>query len=370
MLYAHTIANTSLCQQRDIAKDTDAFDSNAVLLTCLSNGAEVFVDVLANEDKWLLPVSLGSAASCTVIQAAAPNINTDNLSAVLSLAGESISFGAISQILRALFGNETLFMLKLNPLCEKFGNTAVDVWADAKTLVSINPHIRAQLSQEHRIDIIRKANAKLHEPGLLVMDMDSTVIAMECIDEIAGLAGVKEQVSAVTERAMRGEIPFTQSLHDRVACLEGVKASDLLTIRKRIPYMPGFIKSMLILKAFGWRLIIASGGFTFFANYVKQSADLDDAFSNDLEIVDGTLTGKVKGKVVDGQEKANILLHCKQKFKISEMQTVAIGDGANDLMMMAKAGTSVAFRAKATVEEKADSAIFHCGFEGLLYALN
>jgi phosphoserine phosphatase len=199
--------------------------------------------------------------------------------------------------------------------------------------------------------------------------MDSTVIAMECIDEIAAIAGVKDKVSAVTERAMMGEIAFAESLHERVACLAGIHQTDLYAIRDRLPFMPGFVKTTQILQGLHWKLAIASGGFTFFADYIKESLKLDYALSNRLEVIGDTLSGKVLGSVIDAQAKANALTKLQKECGLEQSQTVAIGDGANDLLMMEAAGNSVAFRAKPAVSKAADTSIIHCGFEALLYAM-
>ena len=283
------------------------------------------------------------------------------------VVSQSLSLRKLVIVLAQLYPPQSKLQIRANPYAQEFASIAVDVFADTPAIASKQKI--AELCKQYRVDILGKAQTSLQTPGLLVMDMDSTIIAMECIDEIAGLAGVKDKVSEVTERAMRGEIPFTQSLHARVACLKGVAESDLLNIRDRLPFMPGFVKTMHILKQANWRLAVASGGFTFFADYVKQVASLDEAFSNQLAVENGMLTGEVVGKVVDGNEKARILLSLAEQYGIEQKQCVAIGDGANDLLMMQEAGTAIAYHAKPSVSDAADSAIRYCGFEGLLYAL-
>ncbi len=210
---------------------------------------------------------------------------------------------------------------------------------------------------------------KLSEPGLLVMDMDSTTIEIECIDEIAKLAGVGEQVSAVTELAMQGKLDFAQSLHQRVATLKNAPETILADVAKNIPLMAGLENLINELKKYNWRIAVASGGFTYFAEHLKEMLALDDTFANVLEIVDGKLTGKVIGSVVDAQVKADSLQLLAKKYQIAESQTVAMGDGANDLVMMAAASFGVAFHAKPIVLAQADSSINQQGLDCLLHWL-
>lgn len=223
------------------------------------------------------------------------------------------------------------------------------------------------LAGRYHVEIsIVYSSPKLTKPGLLLMDMDSTVIAMECIDEIAKLAGAGEQVSEVTELAMQGKLDFTQSLYSRVACLEGVDTDLLMGIRDRIPLMPGIQNLIGTLKRHDWKVAIASGGFTFFADYLKQRLGLDYAISNQLDVVDGKLTGKVNGAVIDGKAKAETLIRLADQYGIEREQTIAAGDGANDLLMMAESGLGVAYHAKPLVQEQADVAIRKRGLDILL----
>ena len=210
---------------------------------------------------------------------------------------------------------------------------------------------------------------KLSEPGLLVMDMDSTTIEIECIDEIAKLAGVGEQVSAVTELAMQGELDFAQSLHQRVATLEDAPEQILADVAKNIPLMAGLETLISELKKHNWRIAVASGGFTYFADHLKEMLALDATFANVLEIKNGKLTGRVLGNVVDAQVKADSLSLLAEKYQISPSQTVAMGDGANDLVMMAAASFGVAFHAKPIVLAQADSSINQQGLDCLLHWL-
>lgn len=210
----------------------------------------------------------------------------------------------------------------------------------------------------------------LRSPGLLVMDMDSTAIQIECIDEIARLAGTGEMVAEVTERAMRGELDFTASLRSRVATLKGADANILLQVREKLPLMPGLVQLVLKLETLGWKVAIASGGFTFFADYLRDKLHLTAAVANELEIMDGKFTGQVLGDIVDAQFKANTLKQLAEKYEIPADQTVAIGDGANDLPMIKAAGLGIAYHAKPTVNEKAEVTIRHADLMGVFCILS
>ncbi|HGO5823863.1 TPA: phosphoserine phosphatase SerB [Mannheimia haemolytica] len=210
----------------------------------------------------------------------------------------------------------------------------------------------------------------LNQAGLLVMDMDSTAIKIECIDEIAKLAGTGEVVSAITASAMRGELDFEQSLRKRVGTLENAPESILQKVRENLPLMDGFEQMVAILKEQGWKLAIASGGFDYFADYLKQKHGLDFAVSNQLEIIDGKLTGKVLGKVVDAQHKADTLQNLATTFNIPPNQWVAVGDGANDLPMLKTASLGVALHAKPKVQEQADFVVNFGDLTALCLLLN
>ena len=228
----------------------------------------------------------------------------------------------------------------------------------------------ALFSQQHHVEAALIKNAPvLKDAGLLVMDMDSTTIEIECIDEIAALAGVGEQVAEVTELAMQGQLDFTQSLHQRVAKLAGASENILIEVCNNLPLMSGLNTLVAQLKQHNWRIAIASGGFTYFANHLQTQLNLDDVFANQLEIIEGKLTGKVLGNVVDAQAKAESINLLQKKYQISPQQTVAMGDGANDLLMMKAANLGVAFHAKPIVLAQADACIHYAGLDLLLHWL-
>lgn len=206
--------------------------------------------------------------------------------------------------------------------------------------------------------------------GLLVMDMDSTLISIECIDEIADMQGLKPQVAAITESAMRGEIEFAESLRRRVKLLAGLPESALQRVYdERLQLNPGAQTLVDGLKARGIKTLLVSGGFTFFTERLKQRVGLDYAQANVLEIIDGKLTGRVLGDVLDAKAKADWLVRIRDELGLSAEQTVAVGDGANDLQMMAAAGIGIAYHAKPVVRAQATYALNHTGLDGVLNLL-
>ncbi|MGK5075591.1 phosphoserine phosphatase SerB [Janthinobacterium sp. ZB1P44] len=212
---------------------------------------------------------------------------------------------------------------------------------------------------------------ELAEFKLVAMDMDSTLITIECIDEIADMQGLKAQVAAITEAAMRGELDFAASLKQRVALLEGLDASALQRVYdERLKLSPGAEKMLAAVQAAGLKTLLVSGGFTFFTERLKERLGLDYTHANELEIVDGKLTGKVLGGIVDAEEKQRTVERVCAEMGIAPSQAIVMGDGANDLKMMGIAGLSVAFRAKPVVRSQADVALNFVGLDGLLNVLS
>ncbi len=204
---------------------------------------------------------------------------------------------------------------------------------------------------------------------LICFDMDSTLIETEVIDELAEKAGVGEQVRAITASAMRGEIDFRESFTQRVALLRGLDVSVMEDIARNLPITEGLERMMTILKRVGYKTAILSGGFTYFGNYLRQKYGFDYVYANELEIEDGRLTGRYLGEVVDGRRKAELLRLLCQFESINIAQSVAVGDGANDLPMLNLAGLGIAFHAKPKVKATARQSISTIGLDGILYFL-
>lgn len=204
------------------------------------------------------------------------------------------------------------------------------------------------------------------EPGLVLMDMDSTAIQIECIDEMARLAGVGDEVAAVTKAAMEGALPFSESLRRRVKALAGAEVAIIDQVLADMPLMPGLLTLVAGLKAIGWKVALASGGFTPFTGHLHKLLELDAHFSNTLAIENDRFTGDVLGEIVDAEAKARILEELAAQYQIPLSQTVAIGDGANDLLMLAKAGLGVALHAKPLVQEQAPVCFNQLSLEGVL----
>ena len=204
---------------------------------------------------------------------------------------------------------------------------------------------------------------------LICFDMDSTLIETEVIDELAIRAGVGDQVKAITERAMRGEIDFIESFRERVALLKGLDESVMQEIAENLPITEGVDRLMYVLKKYGYKIAILSGGFTYFGQYLQKKYGIDYVYANELEIEDGKLTGRYLGDVVDGKRKAELLRLIAQVEKVDIAQTIAVGDGANDLPMLGIAGLGIAFHAKPKVVANAKQSINTIGLDGVLYFL-
>lgn len=273
----------------------------------------------------------------------APDIATQNLKRLAMLAGAT----QIAAVRAGLLGHQAF---KLYP-------------ADVQTKAAV-----AQFCAEAGYDFaFVPATTTLSEIGLVVMDMDSTLITIECIDEIADMQGIKPQVAAITERSMRGELDFRQSLLERVALLAGLPESALEAVYdQRLKLMPGAETLLTTLHAAKISTLLISGGFTFFTERLQSRLGLTHAIANRLEVSDGKLTGRVLGDIVDAQRKADELVAMRTVLKLDAHQVIALGDGANDLAMLAAAGFGIACHAKPLVKAQAAYALDYVGLDGVL----
>lgn len=242
------------------------------------------------------------------------------------------------------------------------GNPA-DTSAMQKELMNMSQEMAVDFSFQHD-DMYRRMRR------LICFDMDSTLIQTECIDELAKRAGVGDKVKAITVRAMRGEIDFKESFKERVALLKGLDASVMKDIAENMPITEGTDRLMSVLKTCGYKIAILSGGFTYFGEYLRKKYGIDYVYANELEIGDdGKLTGNYVGEIVDGQRKAELLKLIAQVERVNLAQTIAVGDGANDLPMIGEAGLGIAFHAKPRVAANAQQSINTMGIDGILYFL-
>jgi len=224
--------------------------------------------------------------------------------------------------------------------------------------------------QQHPIDVSWQRDDSFRRTRRLVaFDMDSTLIQHEVIDELAHEAGAGAQVAAITEAAMRGELEFNESLTRRVATLKGLPESVLETVAKRLKLTEGAERLIGTLKGLGYKTAIISGGFTYFGEHLRKRLDIDYVCANELEIESGKLTGRVKGSIINAKRKAELLEEIARREHISLRQTIAVGDGANDLPMLAAAGLGIAFHAKPLVAQSASHRISHLGLDGILYLI-
>ena len=227
-----------------------------------------------------------------------------------------------------------------------------------------------EMSATHNMDISFQRESMFRRMRRVIcFDMDSTLIQTEVIDELAMRAGVGDQVKAITESAMRGEIDFTQSFTRRVGLLKGLDVSVMEDIAQKLPITEGCDRMMRVLKLMGYKIAILSGGFTYFGSVLQKRFGIDYMYANQLEVKDGKLTGRYVGEIVDGRRKAELLKLIAQVEKVDLMQTVAVGDGANDLPMLTIAGLGIAFHAKPKVKANAKQSLSFVGLDGILYFL-
>ena len=338
-----------------------------MLLTCLSMMKDKTIDscdYLRNYQ---------NDHKCTSLNAFIDNYPTHTAySHVVTVATQALTPHLLSAVLLDLANYFSPASVRFHHLHKAFGEDVIQIRGTLRDSdnAEINKLI-GEVSDRYAIDLaLQVSQASLSTPGLLVMDMDSTVISIECIDEIAKLANVGEEVAEVTAKAMRGEIAFNESLIHRVACLKSVPETALIQIRDSLPLMPGVQSLITTLKANNWKLAIASGGFTYFADYLKERLGLDFAISNTLEVKNGALTGEVIGPIVNAEVKAETITSLAREWQIPHSQTAAMGDGANDLLMMAQSALGVACHAKPVVNEKASVAIRRGHLHSMLYFLD
>ncbi|HOI27142.1 MAG TPA: phosphoserine phosphatase SerB [Paludibacteraceae bacterium] len=296
---------------------------------------------------------------------------------IVTLLGRNISAKLISSVSQVL----ALQGLNIDTITRLTGRVPLE--EDALTKASVEMSVRGtpkdkqflqseflRLSQELGYDIsFQEDNLFRRNRRLICFDMDSTLIETEVIDELAERAGVGEQVRAITESAMRGEIDFCESFKQRVALLKGLDESVMEDIANNLPIMEGADRVLNILKKYGYKIAILSGGFTYFGNSLKKRFGVDYVYANELEIVDGKLTGRYLGDIVDGKRKAELLRLIAQIENLDLQQVIAVGDGANDLPMLNCAGLGIAFHAKPKVKENAKQSISSIGLDGVLYLL-
>jgi phosphoserine phosphatase len=239
----------------------------------------------------------------------------------------------------------------------------VDLPTGSRATIEELSELRGKLlsmGKELGVDLaVQKDDIFRRSKRLVCMDVDSTFMKGEFIDELAEQVGVKEQVAAITARAMRGELDFRQALTERVKLLEGLPMERAREVVERSEITPGADRFVRILHSLGFKVGLVSGGFTFFVDELKSRFGLDFAFANELEVIDGKLTGRVRGTIVDGERKAQVLKDMAQVYNVRLEQTVAIGDGANDILMLQSAGLGIAFRAKPKLQEVAHMSLNH-----------
>jgi len=294
----------------------------------------------------------------------------NNFMYAVTCLGEKITAQVVAQISNAIY-SENVNIERITQLSQgELSCIEMIVKTDKTINVQDMTGKLLSISSDFGVDIaVQKENIFRRSKRLVVMDMDSTLIQVEVIDELAKAAGHGEEVSGITSKAMNGELSFNESLNKRVELLRGLDENVLDEIYHNIPFTPGAKKLVKILKKLGYKTAVISGGFTFFTDRLKNELGLDYAFANKLEIKDGKLTGKVLGKIINGEYKAEILEDIANKENISLDQVVAIGDGANDLLMLDKAGLGIAFNAHKAVREQADYNISQKNLDSIIYLL-
>ena len=339
------------------------------------NYSSIFKDMLFEGHNMGLKVDIKSVASDNyekwvhaqgkerrIITLLGRTLSAQQISAVASIIAENrLNIDSISR----LTGRISIKKPQSNP------RACVQLSVSGKPLDILDMRRKfMEISQKAGIDIsFHVDNIYRRNRKLVVFDMDSTLIQAEVIVELAKLAGVGDQVNNITESAMRGEIDFKESFRQRVALLKGLQEEQLVKLTRELPLTDGADLVTKTLKGLGYKLGILSGGFRFVGEYLKDRLGFDYMYANELDIEDSVVTGKVVGDIVDGEKKAILLRQLAQKENIALEQTIAVGDGANDLPMISIAGLGVAFNAKPIVRQKASNAISSVGLDGLLYLI-
>ena len=297
---------------------------------------------------------------------------------IVTLLGEKLTAEQISEVTKVI-SEKNLNIDAIKRLTGRSSLLKDDDYPRASIQLSIRGAIHKKsdftekfmkISEELGLDIaFQEDNIFRKNRRLVCFDMDSTLIQTEVIDELAELAGVGNQVKAITESAMNGEIDFNESFIQRMKLLKGLDESVLEKVAINLPITKGARRLIDTLKSYGFKTAILSGGFTYFGNYLQKELGIDYVFANQLEIINGKLTGGYLGEIVDGNKKAEYLQKLANQEKIDISQTIAIGDGANDLPMLNLAGLGIAFHAKPKVKDNAQSAISSIGLDGVLYLL-
>jgi len=297
---------------------------------------------------------------------------------IVTVLGEKLVAEQISEVTKVI-SEQNLNIDAIKRLTGRTSLVKTDEYPRASIQLSIRGRIEnkaeltakfMQISHDLDVDIaFQEDNIYRRNRRLVCFDMDSTLIQTEVIDELADLAGVGEQVRAITESAMQGEIDFNESFKKRMKLLKGLKEEVLRDVAVNLPITKGAKRLIDTLKKYGFKTAILSGGFTYFGHYLQKELGIDYVYANQLEIKDGVLTGGYLGEIVDGNKKAEYLKEIAIKEGIDISQTIAVGDGANDLPMLNLAGLGIAFHAKPTVKDNAQSSISSIGLDGVLYLL-
>ncbi|MDO5972085.1 phosphoserine phosphatase SerB [Flavivirga aquimarina] len=297
---------------------------------------------------------------------------------IVTILGEKLAAEQISQVTE-IISEKNLNIDSIKRLTGRLSLVREEEYPRASIQLSIRGKIDnkaeftekfMQISHDLDVDIaFQEDNIYRRNRRLVCFDMDSTLIQTEVIDELAELAGVGDEVKAITESAMQGEIDFNESFVKRMKLLKGLSEEVLQDVAINLPITKGAKRLIDTLKSYGFKTAILSGGFTYFGNYLKEELGMDYVYANQLEIKDGVLTGDYLGDIVNGDKKAEYLKEIAKKEGIDISQTIAVGDGANDLPMLNLAGLGIAFHAKPTVKDNAQNSISSIGLDGVLYLL-